>query len=65
MLESHRRHARFPPARGNLPGQIEDILELVGSGVEPITVADDYLSRFWANVMEGLTVRDDLVVREV
>ena len=49
------------PADENL--EVEDILELVRSGVEPMTVVDDYLARFWADVMDGLTVRDDLVVR--
>jgi membrane-bound lytic murein transglycosylase MltF len=57
-----RREVKIVRADENL--EVEDILELVRTGVEPITVADDYLARFWADVMDGLTVRDDLVVRE-
>jgi membrane-bound lytic murein transglycosylase MltF len=44
--------------------EVEDILELVGSGVEQITVVDDFLAGFWAEVMDGLTVHQDLVVKE-
>ena len=44
--------------------EAEDILELVGSGVEQITVVDDFLAGFWAEVMDGVTVRQDLVVKE-
>ena len=57
-----KREVKIVPADENL--EIEDILELVRSGVEPITVADDYLARFWADVMGDLNVRDDLAVRE-
>ncbi|MEE4143738.1 MAG: lytic transglycosylase F [Halieaceae bacterium] len=44
--------------------EIEDILELVANGVETITVADDYLARFWAESMEGITAREDIVLGE-
>jgi membrane-bound lytic murein transglycosylase MltF len=44
--------------------EVEDILELVGSGVEQITVVDDFLAGFWSEVMDGVTVRQDLVVKE-
>jgi membrane-bound lytic murein transglycosylase MltF len=44
--------------------EIEDILELVANGVEPITVADDFLARFWSETMDGLTVHDDIAVSE-
>ncbi|MDH4040838.1 MAG: transporter substrate-binding domain-containing protein [Gammaproteobacteria bacterium] len=42
----------------------EDILELVRSGAAKITVIDNYLARFWADVMGDLAVREDLLVRE-
>jgi membrane-bound lytic murein transglycosylase MltF len=57
-----KREVKIVPADENL--EIEDILELVRSSVEPITVADDYLAHFWADVMGDLNVRDDLVVRQ-
>ena len=44
--------------------EIEDILELVANGVEKATVADDYLARFWSESMDGITVREDLVLGE-
>jgi len=62
LQDSGKKKIRIMEADENL--EVEDILELVRSGVEPITVADDFLARFWADVMGGLTVREDLVVRE-
>jgi len=62
LRASGKAAVKIVPADENL--EIEDILELTRTGVEPITVADDYLARFWADVMGGLTVRDDLVVRK-
>lgn len=44
--------------------EVEDILELVRSGIEHITVADDFLARLWAGIMGNLDVHEDLVVRE-
>jgi membrane-bound lytic murein transglycosylase MltF len=66
-LNERLRSAGKPPVRiiaadENL--EIEDILELVRSGIEQITIADDYLASFWADVMGGLTVREDLVLSE-
>jgi membrane-bound lytic murein transglycosylase MltF len=43
--------------------EVEEILELVRSGVYTATVADDHLARFWAGAMEGIQVREDLVLR--
>ena len=44
--------------------EVEDILELVANGVEKATVVDDYLARFWSESMDGITVREDIVVAE-
>jgi len=57
-----KRAVKIVEADENL--EVDDILELVRSGVEKITVADDFLAHFWSDVMGGLTVRDDLVLVE-
>jgi membrane-bound lytic murein transglycosylase MltF len=41
----------------------EDLLEMVGSGLLPWTVVDDYKADIWAGVFDTLTVRKDLVFR--
>ena len=43
--------------------ELEEILELVRSGVYTATVADDNLARFWAGAMDGIEVREDLILR--
>ena len=43
--------------------ELEEILELVRSGVYTATVADDHMARFWAGAMDGIEVREDLVLR--
>jgi membrane-bound lytic murein transglycosylase MltF len=40
-----------------------DLLEMVSAGLLPMVVMDDFKARFWVNIMEGLTLRDDLVIR--
>lgn len=59
-------------ARGKAPVEIvpvderletEDVLELTNAGVYPITVADDFLVNFWAQVFDKMTPRPDLVTR--
>jgi membrane-bound lytic murein transglycosylase MltF len=52
---------RIVPADERL--ETEDILELVNAGAHPVTVADDYLARFWDGMLPGLRVREDLVLR--
>ena len=41
----------------------EDLLELVSAGMLPWVVVDEPKARFWADVLDGLTVREDLVFR--
>jgi membrane-bound lytic murein transglycosylase MltF len=41
----------------------EDLLELVAAGMLPWVVVDEHKATFWAEVFDGLTVRDDLAVR--
>ena len=53
---------RIRPANRDL--EDEDILELVNTGVVPITVVDRHLARFWKDVLDSLTVREDLVVAD-
>lgn len=40
-----------------------DLLEMVNAGLLPMAVVDDHKVRLWAQVFDGLVVRDDLVVR--
>ena len=40
----------------------EDILELVNSGVIPITVVDHHLAKAWQQALPAIVVRNDLVV---
>jgi len=62
LKSAGKREVKIVEADENL--EVDDILELVRSGVEKITVADDFLAHFWSDVMGGLTVRDDLVLVE-
>ena len=42
----------------------EDLLEMASAGMISITVADDFVARFWSQVFADLTVHEDLAVRE-
>ena len=42
----------------------EDLLELVAAGAVEMTFADDYMARAWADVLEGLVVRSDVVLHQ-
>ncbi len=40
----------------------EDLIEMVGSGLLPMTVADSYLANFWTQVFDKARAREDLTV---
>jgi membrane-bound lytic murein transglycosylase MltF len=42
--------------------ETEDLLEMVNAGLIKITVADDYLAKFWAQVLPEIVVHEDLAV---
>jgi membrane-bound lytic murein transglycosylase MltF len=66
LSEDFASRALEPPAV-SLADEIleaEDLLEMVNSGVIPITVVDDYKARFWADVFPNITVREDLAINE-
>jgi membrane-bound lytic murein transglycosylase MltF len=42
--------------------QSEDLLEMVNAGAAPLTVVDDHIARLWAQLLEDVVVREDLVV---
>ncbi len=44
--------------------ETEDILEMVGNGLFPATVADRYLARFWSQVFTGLRVEPQVALHE-
>lgn len=50
------------PADENL--ESEDIMEMVGAGLLPLTVVDGYRARLWRDVLPGVRVRDDLVLAQ-
>ena len=41
-----------------------DLLEMVSAGLLPMIAMDDYKARFWTEILEGLTAREDLVIRD-
>lgn len=65
---SERFVAAGSPAIDILPAheifEDEDLLEMASVGMIGITVADDYVARFWSQVFADLTLHDDLSVRE-
>ena len=40
-----------------------DLLEMVAAGLLPMIVMDDYKARFWMEILDGLEVREDLVIQ--
>ena len=42
--------------------ETEDLLEMVNAGLIGITVADDYLAEFWAQVLPNIVVHSDIAV---
>ena len=40
-----------------------DLLEMVAAGLLPMIVMDDYKARFWMKILDGLEVREDLVIQ--
>jgi membrane-bound lytic murein transglycosylase MltF len=40
----------------------EDLIEMVGTGLLPMTVADSYLANFWTQVFDKAKAREDLTV---
>lgn len=41
----------------------EDLLEMVAAGTLPYVIVDSHKAMFWADVIENLTVREDLILR--
>jgi membrane-bound lytic murein transglycosylase MltF len=42
----------------------EDLLEMVNASLLPLVVVDDFTARFWSQVFEGITLHEDLVLRD-
>jgi len=42
--------------------ETEDLLEMVNAGLIKITIADDYLAKFWAQVLPNIVVHEDLAI---
>ena len=52
---------RLEPAPAHF--EVGDVLEIVGAGVTPFAVADDYLASFWRRVLPEIDVHEDIVLR--
>jgi membrane-bound lytic murein transglycosylase MltF len=44
--------------------QLDDLLEMVNAGLVPITVAEDKVAQYWAQVLPNLNVHSDIVVSQ-
>lgn len=44
--------------------ETEDLMQMVASGMLPLTVADSHLADFWGDVLDGAAVRNDLAISE-
>jgi len=42
--------------------ETEDLLEMMNAGLIEITVADDYLAKFWAQVLPDIVIHEELAV---
>lgn len=42
--------------------ETEDIMEMVGAGTYPLTVADSHIAEFWSDILAGVEVREDIAV---
>jgi len=67
QLNKKFRRERKPPVKivqadPNLLS--EDILEMVNSGVAPITIVDDYKARLWRKVLPDIRVYEDLSISD-
>ena len=62
LAKERRPRVKIDPA----PEALDDVdlLEMLSAGLLPLTVVDDHLARFWAEVFDGITPREDLVLRE-
>ena len=60
LVASGKPPITVTPADENL--QDEDLLEMVGAGLYPLTVIDGHIGDFWAQVFEKMTVRHDLAL---
>jgi len=51
---------RLTPAAPDL--QVEDLLEMVNAGLVPMTVAEDKVAQYWANLLPNLKIQSHIVV---
>jgi membrane-bound lytic murein transglycosylase MltF len=43
--------------------ETEDVLEMVNAGLVKITIADNYLAKFWKQILPGIVLHDSVAVR--
>lgn len=65
LNERLKTQGRPPVELRQAPEELEDddVLEMVGAGLVPITVVDDYMARFWKKVLPDLVLHEGLAVR--
>jgi len=61
LIKAGRPQVRIEPANEYL--ETEDILEMVNADLVQITVADNYLAEFWAQVFDNITVHKNIALR--
>ena len=61
LARAHKTPVRVRPAPENL--ETEDILEMVNAGLVKITIADDYVARFWQQIFTRLTLHPEVPIR--
>ena len=44
--------------------ETEDLIQMVGAGIHPLTVADSHMAEFWCDVVDGAEMRGDLAIGE-
>ena len=58
LKKAGKAPVKIEKANENL--ETEDILEMVNAGLIPITVADDYLAKFWKQIFTSLKINENL-----
>ena len=41
----------------------EDILQMTHAGLVKITIVNDFLATFWKQLLSGLTIHEDVVIK--
>jgi membrane-bound lytic murein transglycosylase MltF len=62
LVQQGKKPIDIKPLATNL--EDEDILQMTHAGLIKITVVNDFLATFWKQLLAGLTIRNDVVVKD-